>query len=352
MYNSLWVSSGREATTEETTLIPDVIATETTSGAIEGSTTNTTYLPYVSDPPEEFETNGGLDDGIQSPTRSPIPGYNPSGEDSGTVASGPTTTVDGTLFTDPPTKSPTVSPAPTTSSAPTAVSTESVTELTWEDDYTGQNDDNIDLFSGFTYEAPPVESVSDETFEPVSVESNATVDDVIEVLDTSTSPEETADAINNMDPINGGVVLDGSAQNADDTQLIEALETEPVIPPEGTIRDPTAPINCTGLTGFYCCVKIKHLWRESNTDGSAIQCWLEYREGTGKSDYMNGIQGRHVKVVRNANGYVTQLPRTLGNWHGMQKQGRNANRAEWEDGASPNRNTHFLESHNKRRQEW
>lgn len=56
-------------------------------------------------------------------------------------------------------------------------------------------------------------------------------------------------------------------------ELDAYLATEPMVRPSG--EEVVGPWDCAGLTGVSCCATIKHDVRESDSNGNAIQCWIE-----------------------------------------------------------------------------
>lgn len=136
--------------------------------------------------------------------------------------------------------------------------------------------------------------------EPVLVEG-ATIDEVI---------NGEADA-----PLNGGVVLDPNCQSTPDgvNKLDEALAETPVIVPAGPRV--LEPFDCKGMNGFHCCVKIKHLVRDADANGKAIQCFLDYEESTCKKQWWREIVAKkRVMVYENHNKRVSKAPKIEGSW--------------------------------------
>lgn len=123
-------------------------------------------------------------------------------------------------------------------------------------------------------------------------------------------------------PIAGGVVIDPGTPNADaeadatfDAAIQEAqqtLETEGV-PEAGTRALPT--FDCEGLSGYNCCLLIKSTVADSDVYGNAIQCHLNYAEGSIKAEYMKtNSRGKKVHIYANHNWYVTKVPKITGKW--------------------------------------
>ena len=101
-------------------------------------------------------------------------------------------------------------------------------------------------------------------------------------------------------PMNGGIVLYRDARNTPEGQsrLDEVLNG-----PQSTIEEEgdrnIGPFDCRGLTGFGCCLLVKHSVRDADVDGRAIQCWLEYHPSTCKDkwrrDHGDGVGGSSSK---------------------------------------------------------
>ena len=102
-------------------------------------------------------------------------------------------------------------------------------------------------------------------------------------------------------PINGGIVLYRDARNTAEGQsrLDKALNgPQPAVEGEGERN--IGPFDCRGLTGFGCCLLVKHSVRDADVDGRAIQCWLEYHPSTCKDkwrrDHGGEVGGSPSKV--------------------------------------------------------
>ena len=59
---------------------------------------------------------------------------------------------------------------------------------------------------------------------------------------------------------------------------------------------------------------MKNAVRDHDANGKAIQCYLEYTEGTGKRNYMNEEGGKKIKILANHLGYVSIEPHIEGSW--------------------------------------
>lgn len=126
------------------------------------------------------------------------------------------------------------------------------------------------------------------------------------------------------EPINGGIVLEGSATNTAEGDLkLDAALSEEVVVAEAGPRT-LGPYDCTGLTGFSCCLMIKHIVRDSDQSGRSIQCFLEYAEGTAKRTYMDFKTSKKVLIFSNHYGLVKRQPKIVGNWNLAQSNSVNA----------------------------
>ena len=114
--------------------------------------------------------------------------------------------------------------------------------------------------------------------------------------------------------IAGGVLTDHTATNTPegDEKIIEAV-TAPVVIPEAGART-IPPIDCAGMTGEVCCLMIKLSVPDSDQNGKAIQCTINYAEDTEKKVYWKNLRGKKVHIKGNHNGYVSKDPKMSGNW--------------------------------------
>jgi hypothetical protein len=115
-------------------------------------------------------------------------------------------------------------------------------------------------------------------------------------------------------PIAGGVLTDNSASNTPegDAKIEDALSEPVVIEVAGNRTIP--PIDCTGLTGTSCCLLVKLKVRDSDATGKAIQCSLDYAEGTEKQKFWLNHRGKKVHIFANHNGIVSKMPKIVGSW--------------------------------------
>jgi hypothetical protein len=80
----------------------------------------------------------------------------------------------------------------------------------------------------------------------------------------------------NTSAIIAGGIYDMAYQDdpVDKLRLDDKLSTAPVVNSDPNARN-IGPWDCSGLTGVSCCAMIKHDVRDSDKQGSAIQCWVE-----------------------------------------------------------------------------
>ena len=212
------------------------------------------------------------------------------------------------------------------------------------------------IFSSSPSYVPEADPLAEE-YEPVILEDNVMVEG---------SDIEGAIVGAPEDPLNGGVVTDGTAENdptADTTAFDTALEDyttakgiitttgdatpapDPLTTADGTAittpdadgvltADGTTPtdtdylasvgitagarslpaFDCAGLTGFNCCLLIKITVPDSDIYGKAIQCHLNYVEGSAKQGYMGNSRGKKVFINANHNEMVSKIPKVVGAW--------------------------------------
>lgn len=221
-YTFQWEGSGTEATTEQQAEIPPITASETSTGATQGSDVDTVYAPDA-------------------------------------VAEHPSANPDVTT-TPPP-------PPP------------------------GQGG-GIHL----DYSNPPIVVQP----EPILVQG-ATTDGAIAGTDDN--------------PLNGGVILDGSVASSGEGQgrLAWALNEPPEISAAGSRT--IGPFDCRGMTGFDCCLLIKHKVRDADINGRAIQCHLDYEETTCKKKWwLETEESKKVLIYANHNEMVSEDPVISGSW--------------------------------------
>lgn len=234
---------------------------ETEAGAQDGGVVETVYVP---DPIAEY----------------PSPDTPETVETSAPVTSTPTT-------------SPTTTSPPSISTKPTFPILD---PLLAEEDAV-----EVDTFipSGTIYEEPPI------VVEPEEVlVQGATTDGAIAGEDDNA--------------LNGGVVLDGSATSSGEAteRLAYELSEPPVIAEAGSRT--IGPFNCKGLTGYDCCLLIKHQVRDADINGRAIQCYLDYEETTCKRKWWveseEDYEGKKVLIYANHREMVSEDPRITGSW--------------------------------------
>jgi len=80
----------------------------------------------------------------------------------------------------------------------------------------------------------------------------------------------------NTSAIIAGGIYDMAYQDdpVDKLRLDDKLSEAPVVNSDPNARN-IGPWDCSGLTGVSCCAMIKHDVRDSDKQGSAIQCWVE-----------------------------------------------------------------------------
>ena len=185
------------------------------------------------------------------------------------------------------------------------------TEDTFEYSTYIYDDDSVEL------EAPPL-VVFDEVIEGVD---GSTVDQFVAAESTEPTVEAGAPGGTTTDttaPIAGGVLTDGTAQSTPEgdakieTALAEVAATGDTVPEAGSRT--IGPFDCSGLTGIDCCALIKLQVRDSDIQGNAIQCTLNYSETSQKKKYWNNLRGKKVHIFENHNGRVSKDPKIVGAW--------------------------------------
>jgi len=159
-------------------------------------------------------------------------------------------------------------------------------------------------------EEPPL-VVFDEVITGVT---GSTVD---EFMTATPLPEEEGGGTTTA-PIAGGVLTDGTAENTPegDAKIEAALAS---LPPGGVTVEAAGertidPIDCAGLTGENCCLLIKLKIRDSDVNGNAIQCSLNYVASSTKKKYWQNLRGKKVHIFSNHNGIVSKVPQIVGDW--------------------------------------
>jgi hypothetical protein len=97
-----------------------------------------------------------------------------------------------------------------------------------------------------------------------------------------------------------------------DAKITDALNQELTIQAAGERDIP--PIDCSGLTGESCCLLVKLTVRDSDRNGNAIQCSLDYVASSQKKKYWLNHRGKKVHIFANHNNYVSKVPRVVGGW--------------------------------------
>ena len=78
------------------------------------------------------------------------------------------------------------------------------------------------------------------------------------------------------------------------------------------------------MVAFDCCLMIKHLHQDSDVNGLAIQCFFEYKQGTGKANYMWEKSSKKVHILMDGNGYTKKTPKVIGSWGNLATNGHAA----------------------------
>lgn len=313
-YDWPWVGSGVEATEEAQGLIPPITGMETTSGAVEGSTVVTVYQ----EPAPETLDALIIPDGFTETASTQSAGA-PASVNFGTTIVPPggagatqAAVLPSASATDPTPPTTEMYTGPTT----TAAATVAPEALVFDTSGGSATVAGVDLppttpapANGVVYSTDPL-----QLFEDPQLVIGGTTDGKIACLDETTEECDT-------NPINGGIILDGNATNtADgDAKLLNELSTDPGLAGAGSRMLP--PFNCTGLTGYSCCLLIKHTVRDADVDNKAIQCFLEYAEGTVKAEVYNEKTSKKVMIQSDGNGFVRREPKIVGNWDGLQAGG-------------------------------
>jgi hypothetical protein len=109
-------------------------------------------------------------------------------------------------------------------------------------------------------------------------------------------------------------LTDGTAQNTPegDAKIQDALAQEVTVESAGERN--IEPIDCAGLTGESCCLLVKLKVRDSDINGNAIQCSLDYVSTTTKKQYWLNHRGKKVHIFSNHNNLVSKVPNIVGDW--------------------------------------
>lgn len=116
-------------------------------------------------------------------------------------------------------------------------------------------------------------------------------------------------------PLNGGVVLDGEAASSGEGHVrLELCLNEPPTIAAAGLRT-IGPFDCREMTGFDCCLSIKHMVRDADIHGKAIQCHLDYDESTCKKKWWLATDtSKKVLIHANHNEMVSLDPVISGAW--------------------------------------
>ena len=170
------------------------------------------------------------------------------------------------------------------------------------DPYPSATTDDVYASSYYDDYLPPEEEAPlvllDEEIDGVT---GSTIDEFITSSSTGT---DDAAATTDTAIINGGVLTtpEGSNTPEGEAKLTDALNQELTIAASGERDIP--PINCSGLTGESCCLLVKLTVRDSDKNGNAIQCSLDYVASSQKKNWLNH-RGKKVHIFANHNNYVS-----------------------------------------------
>ena len=132
------------------------------------------------------------------------------------------------------------------------------------------------------------------------------------------SPGATTDGARlgtDTNPLNGGVVLDANSHGtAEGVEELNRVLAEPAV-----LSDPgprvIGPFNCAGMTGYECCLIAKHQVRDSDANGNAIQCHLDYDVTTCKKKYeLEQLDNKKVYIYANHKYFVSKNPKVSNTW--------------------------------------
>lgn len=118
-------------------------------------------------------------------------------------------------------------------------------------------------------------------------------------------------------PINGGVVINLNVQNINvliDQAVAAALAAADAAAVEAAGARKLEPFDCTGMTGFNCCLMIKSIVKDADIYGKSIQCHLNYVETSYKAKHFLNHRGKKVHIFTNHNFVVTKTPKVVGSW--------------------------------------
>jgi len=109
-------------------------------------------------------------------------------------------------------------------------------------------------------------------------------------------------------------LTDGTEENTPDgdAKIQDALAQEVTVESAGERY--IEPIDCAGLTGDSCCLLVKLKVRDSDVNGNAIQCSLDYVSTSTKKQYWLNHRGKKVHIFSNHNNMVSKVPEIVGDW--------------------------------------
>jgi len=210
---------------------------------------------------------------------------------------------------------------PTASLSPLGIDPESVETIPPSDPYLP--DESTPTDDAVAVAADDVVTTDDDVVleEPLvvfdEVITGVTGSTVDEFMTATPLPEEEGGGTTTA-PIAGGVLTDGTAENTPegDAKIEAALAS---LPPGGVTVEVAGertidPIDCAGLTGENCCLLIKLKIRDSDVNGNAIQCSLNYVASSTKKKYWQNLRGKKVHIFSNHNGIVSKVPKIVGRW--------------------------------------
>jgi len=353
-YDWTWDSSGTMADHEAQKAIPPITAFETDPGAAEAANTQTQYVqaPATSAPAQTGSTTAAAattgTEATQSSgtttaaattaaTAAPTQGTEASQASSSTAApeassstAAPEASTTGATTTATTTTSATTtttSEATTTEAATTAAATEAAetaaTTAVPDATTAAPLDGAVAAFyGGSSYIQSSVETTTTTT---TTIAPVAYVEDPVTVFGDAIIAEggTTEGVVNGTDdlPINGGVLTSSDATSGPDgTAKLEAALSEPVAIPNAGKHD-IGPWDCTDMVAFDCCLMIKWLHQDSDVNGLAIQCFFEYKEGTGKANFMYEKSSKKIHIKSDGNGFTKKAPKVIGSWGNLATNG-------------------------------
>ena len=116
-------------------------------------------------------------------------------------------------------------------------------------------------------------------------------------------------------PIAGGVLTNNDAVDTPvgEAKLLLALSEPDEIAPAGPRM--LEPFDCRHLSAPHCCLLIKKKVRDLDVNHKAIQCFMDFAEGTSKKNKMKNLhKGKKVIIYANHNEMVSRPPKITGKW--------------------------------------